>query len=51
MCIRDRDHTELLGDTYEQIAAEKCGILKNHCPVVAYPAQPREAMDLSLIHI
>ena len=40
-----KDHTELLGDTYEQIAAEKCGILKNHCPVVAYPAQPREAMD------
>lgn len=40
-----KDHTELLGDTYEQIAAEKCGILKNRCPVAVYPAQPREAMD------
>ena len=40
-----KDHTELLGDTYEKIAAEKCGIFKNHCAVVAYPVQPQEAMD------
>ncbi|MEG2287064.1 MAG: bifunctional folylpolyglutamate synthase/dihydrofolate synthase, partial [Ruthenibacterium sp.] len=32
------DHTELLGDTYSKIAAEKCGIFKNHCTVVCYPA-------------
>ena len=40
-----KDHTELLGDTYEKIAAEKCGVFKNHCAVVAYPMQPQEAMD------
>lgn len=40
-----KDHTELLGDTYEKIAFEKCGILKNHCAVVVYPVQPQEAMD------
>ncbi|MFQ9900915.1 MAG: bifunctional folylpolyglutamate synthase/dihydrofolate synthase [Ruthenibacterium sp.] len=38
-----KDHTELLGHTYAGIAAEKCGIFKPGCSVVAYPAQP-EAM-------
>ena len=32
-----KDHTELLGDTYEKIAFEKCGILKNDCAAVIYP--------------
>lgn len=40
-----KDHTELLGDTYEKIAYEKCGILKNHCAAIVYPVQPQEAMD------
>ncbi len=40
-----RDHTELLGDTEAKIAAEKCGIFKNHCTVVSYPDQPRAALD------
>ena len=35
-----KDHMELLGDTEEKIAAEKCGILKNRCTAVAYPEQP-----------
>ena len=39
-----KDHTELLGHTYAGIAAEKCGIFKPGCSVVAYPAQPEEAM-------
>lgn len=39
-----KDHTELLGDTYARIAEEKCGIFKPGCSVVAYPAQPEEAM-------
>jgi len=30
------DHTELLGDTVDKIAFEKCGIIKQNCPVVAY---------------
>lgn len=40
-----KDHTELLGDTYAKIAAEKCGIFKPGCDVVVYPVQPKEAMD------
>ena len=28
------DHTEILGDTLEKIAAEKAGILKQHVPVI-----------------
>lgn len=31
------DHTDVLGETVEQIAEEKCGIIKGSCPVVAYP--------------
>ena len=34
-----KDHTELLGDTYEKIAYEKCGILKNHCAAIVYPVR------------
>ena len=38
------DHTEVLGDTLPQIAAEKAGIIKEGCSVVCYPDQPAEAM-------
>lgn len=31
------DHTALLGDTVEQIASEKAGIIKQDCPVAVYP--------------
>ena len=30
------DHMEILGDTIEQIAREKSGIIKKNCPVVLY---------------
>lgn len=30
------DHTAILGDTVEKIAAEKAGIIKNGCPCVLY---------------
>lgn len=30
------DHTEFLGNTLEEIAAEKAGIIKKNCPVVLY---------------
>lgn len=36
------DHTAILGDTIEKIAAEKAGIIKDGCPVVI-SAQPEEA--------
>ena len=39
------DHTDILGDTLAKIAAEKCGIFKNHCDVVSYPEQEPEALD------
>ena len=42
----DLDHTAVLGDTYEQIAYEKCGIIKSCCPVVSYPEQSNEAMSV-----
>lgn len=38
------DHTQLLGDTLDKIAAEKAGILKEGCDVVCYPEQPKEAL-------
>lgn len=37
------DHTAVLGDTVEQIAAEKCGIVKSGCKVVS-SAQSEKAM-------
>lgn len=41
------DHTELLGDTYEKIAAEKCGIIKSGCgAVVSYPQNHPGAADV-----
>ncbi|MBQ5825549.1 MAG: bifunctional folylpolyglutamate synthase/dihydrofolate synthase [Clostridia bacterium] len=33
------DHTAILGDTVEQIAAEKCGIIKQKGKTVCYPVQ------------
>lgn len=39
-----KDHTELLGDTLEKIAREKCGIFKKGCTVVCYPEQEKEVM-------
>ncbi len=41
----DLDHTDYLGSTYSEIAAEKCGIIKNGCPVVSYPDQTEEALN------
>ena len=39
------DHTAVLGDTIEQIAAEKCGIIKN-APVITSFNQPKGAMNI-----
>jgi len=38
------DHTQVLGDTIEKIAAEKCGIIKPGCPVTTTCEQPPEAL-------
>jgi dihydrofolate synthase/folylpolyglutamate synthase len=37
------DHTDILGDTLEQIAAEKAGIIKPGVPVVSCVTQPEAA--------
>ena len=29
------DHTEILGETLEEIAQQKCGIIKDNCPVIS----------------
>ncbi len=43
ICAIDLDHTAILGDTLEQIAFEKCGIIKEGGVTVSYPAQHPEA--------
>lgn len=39
------DHTAVLGDSISQIAAEKCGIIKNAC-VITSPNQEGEALSV-----
>ena len=41
------DHTAILGDTIEQIAGEKAGIIKSGCPVII-ARQPKEARKVFL---
>lgn len=38
------DHTAVLGDTMEKIAAQKAGIIKDGCPTAAYPKLPDSAL-------
>ena len=40
------DHTAILGDTYEKIAAEKCGIIKENGITVAYGEQQGRVLDV-----
>ncbi len=40
------DHTAILGDTIEEIAAEKCGIIKFGAETVSYPFQDEKAMEV-----
>ncbi|MBR2176011.1 MAG: bifunctional folylpolyglutamate synthase/dihydrofolate synthase [Clostridia bacterium] len=40
------DHTKILGNTYDKIAFEKCGIIKNNGITVAYADQKPEAMEV-----
>lgn len=48
------DHTAILGNTIEDIAFQKAGIIKDECPVVVYPQNPCEANEVidryALIH-
>ena len=40
------DHTEYLGSTIPEIAAEKCGIIKHACPVLTYVNQTADALSI-----
>ncbi len=40
------DHTQILGESIEEIAKEKCGIIKNVKKVVTYPLQEEKALDI-----
>lgn len=42
----DYDHMEYLGETLSEIAFEKCGIIKPGVPVVTYPEQPKEVLEV-----
>lgn len=46
----DLDHTHILGDSVETIAAEKCGIIKPRTPVVCYPDQNPDALGVIMEH-
>lgn len=40
------DHTKILGDTVEQIACEKCGIIKNGSNVITTSEQNPQALEI-----
>lgn len=40
------DHVKILGDTLEKIAFEKCGIIKNNCPVITGGEQKQAVLDV-----
>ncbi|MEM1484748.1 folylpolyglutamate synthase/dihydrofolate synthase family protein [Oscillospiraceae bacterium PP1C4] len=42
------DHTDILGDTVEKIAFEKCGIIKSGVPLVACPGQDISAVAVMM---
>lgn len=46
VCSIDLDHTAILGDTLEQIAFEKCGIIKQGGRTAVYPCQKPEAEEV-----
>ncbi|MEG1887008.1 MAG: folylpolyglutamate synthase/dihydrofolate synthase family protein [Oscillospiraceae bacterium] len=42
----DMDHMDILGDTVEKIAYEKCGIIKTGCPVLFSPTQEKNVQTV-----
>ena len=42
----DYDHIEYLGNSLSEIAFEKCGIIKDGAPVVVYPAQHGDSLEV-----
>lgn len=46
ICSVGYDHMQFLGESLAEIAFEKCGIIKEGRPVVCYPCQDDETMDV-----
>ncbi len=46
ICSISRDHTEFLGNTIEEIAFEKAGIIKEGCPIILYHRNPEAAIKV-----
>lgn len=46
ICAIGYDHTQYLGETLSEIAFEKCGIIKNGCPVVSYCSQHSDSLEV-----
>lgn len=44
--VIDYDHMEYLGNTIEEIAFEKCGIIKENKITISYPLQPKNAYKM-----
>ncbi len=44
------DHVDILGDTIEKIAEEKCGIIKENGVTVTSPLQKEDALDIIARH-
>lgn len=42
----DFDHTQILGNTIQEIATEKCGIIKNGKITITYPKQNKDAIQV-----
>lgn len=40
------DHTDYLGDTVEEVAKNKCGIIKENCPTLTYFRQEKSVLSV-----
>lgn len=40
------DHTDYLGDTVQEVAKNKCGIIKENCPVLTYFKQKKSVLSV-----
>ncbi len=46
LCSISLDHTAQLGNTIEEIALEKAGIIKKNCPLILYAPNPKKAVEI-----
>ncbi|MGL5973300.1 MAG: bifunctional folylpolyglutamate synthase/dihydrofolate synthase [Oscillospiraceae bacterium] len=46
ICSISLDHVEMLGNSVDKIAYEKCGIIKENCTTILYPWQEKSVIDV-----